>query len=464
MYAAAETKVPAGYAIASILQFEPPTDKGEGFAGDFTVRTEDKSVSVTQGSSFGEVYRCVWDSRSQVWNAFRSGFYSQDPDGELHFDLDYLGIVMLLKPIGSQFQVAAFADVASTPINSEVNFWVIQRNGNLPVTYEWDFGDGTTSSGAEVSHSYPLIADYNVTLTATDSSGNTAPVASTPISVVGNPVLLTEVDVTVTANGDGTFDYSATLNGGSPPFEYAWDLDGEGTVDSREGAHLVWSPRSNLYRGSLTVTDQTGASATTEFITDARQIAVEATTVAGALLTGDPQHSYAPEIVHTVVTTQGTNSFDTITIDFGDGTSETYVDPIDHALGASGVYTFTATVTRSVPGFGNISRQSAPAVVILDDRPAPVIDSVTPARATVGSEITLAGNFFFLPEVDDQVLLNDLPMPVVSWDYNQIVVTVPQGAKDGNIHVEKGVGALDSNPYLFDVAPTPPGQPGTGQL
>jgi hypothetical protein len=78
--------------------------------------------------------------------------------------------------------------------------------------------------------------------------------------------------------------------------------------------------------------------------------------------------------------------------------------------------------------------------------------------------VTLTGNFFFLPEVDDEVLLGVLPMPVVSWGPREIVVTVPQGARDGEITVRKAQGDLVSNGLLFDVAPTAPGQPGTGQL
>ncbi|KNY25207.1 CotH kinase family protein [Pseudobacteroides cellulosolvens] len=41
------------------------------------------------------------------------------------------------------------------------------------VSYEWDFKDGTTATGARVTHSFTEIDDYNVTLTVKDSAGNT---------------------------------------------------------------------------------------------------------------------------------------------------------------------------------------------------------------------------------------------------------------------------------------------------
>ena len=39
-------------------------------------------------------------------------------------------------------------------------------------SYEWDFGDGTTGTGFQVSHAYACDGTYDVTLTVTDSAGN----------------------------------------------------------------------------------------------------------------------------------------------------------------------------------------------------------------------------------------------------------------------------------------------------
>ena len=42
-----------------------------------------------------------------------------------------------------------------------------------PYTYEWDFGDGETSTDQRPGHSYQASGDYTVTLTVTDDRGNT---------------------------------------------------------------------------------------------------------------------------------------------------------------------------------------------------------------------------------------------------------------------------------------------------
>ncbi len=37
--------------------------------------------------------------------------------------------------------------------------------------YTWDFGDGTTGGGVDVTHSYSAAGSYQVTLTVTDDGG-----------------------------------------------------------------------------------------------------------------------------------------------------------------------------------------------------------------------------------------------------------------------------------------------------
>jgi PKD repeat protein len=45
-----------------------------------------------------------------------------------------------------------------------------QTNGAI-VSYEWDFGDGSSATGAVIAHAYTLTGAYTVTLTVTDSEG-----------------------------------------------------------------------------------------------------------------------------------------------------------------------------------------------------------------------------------------------------------------------------------------------------
>jgi PKD repeat protein len=133
-------------------------------------------------------------------------------------------------------------------------------------TYLWDFGDFTTDSGLQVTHSYERPATYTVVLTVIDPRGGVgftnrslaiagpaAPTASftiSPATVVGGSGAL------VLFNGA-----ASTVGVGAVIEEYEWDFgDGNTTTTTTPsvtyayGAVTVSTPRSV----SLTVTDSFG--------------------------------------------------------------------------------------------------------------------------------------------------------------------------------------------------------------
>lgn len=61
-------------------------------------------------------------------------------------------------------------------------------DGNI-VSYDWNFGDGTTGSGEITTHAYLSTGDYTVTLTVTDNGGRTAEDGAT-VTVTEEPTLV----------------------------------------------------------------------------------------------------------------------------------------------------------------------------------------------------------------------------------------------------------------------------------
>lgn len=57
----------------------------------------------------------------------------------------------------------------------KVQFFPDVAGGFAPYSYEWDFGDGTTSTEDAPDHSYNTEGSYTVKLQVTDDRGNTAP-------------------------------------------------------------------------------------------------------------------------------------------------------------------------------------------------------------------------------------------------------------------------------------------------
>ena len=97
---------------------------------------------------------------------------------------------------------------------------------NNPTSWLWQFGDGTTSSVQNPSHTYTLAGTYNVTLTATNSAGadttnqtvtviNAPPVAAISCQTVGATVACDATGSTGAATYSWNAPNATSINGGT---------------------------------------------------------------------------------------------------------------------------------------------------------------------------------------------------------------------------------------------------------
>jgi immune inhibitor A len=72
-----------------------------------------------------------------------------------------------------------------------------QGFGNL--TYLWDFGDSSSSTVENPSHTYNTAGTYTITLVTTDSIGNE--VTANQVITVSSPIITATASTTTTDNG-----------------------------------------------------------------------------------------------------------------------------------------------------------------------------------------------------------------------------------------------------------------------
>jgi len=126
--------------------------------------------------------------------------------------------------------------------------------GVAPYTYQWNFGDGSsTSTDPTPCHNYLQVGTYNVFVIATDSLGNKG--TSDPVTVR----VLNSATPTVTANADVVeglaplaVNFSNLVTGMNPPYTYAWDF-GDGSSSTASDPQHIYDT-TDTYNVTLTVT------------------------------------------------------------------------------------------------------------------------------------------------------------------------------------------------------------------
>src|SRR5262249_44611351 len=116
------------------------------------------------------------------------------------------GFAVTVSP-ANQPPVVAFTISTNTPFVMEtVSFDASGTTDpeNDPLSYQWDFGDHSKTTGLLVTHVFQLISDFTVTLKVSDNHGGvssatqTVHVLNAPPVFVSNPPLLTRAGTNYT--------------------------------------------------------------------------------------------------------------------------------------------------------------------------------------------------------------------------------------------------------------------------
>ena len=124
-------------------------------------------------------------------------------------------------------------------------------------SYAWTFGDGGTGTGVTANRTYAAGGTYDVTLTVTDATGNTATRTRQVTIVAPNAApkataVVTANGLTINANGSSSTDSDGTIA------SYAWTFGDGGTSSLANASHTYAA--AGTYTVTLTVTDDDGAT------------------------------------------------------------------------------------------------------------------------------------------------------------------------------------------------------------
>jgi DNA-binding beta-propeller fold protein YncE len=214
-------------------------------------------------------------------------------------------------------------------------------NGLPPYSFGWAFGDGSTGSGAGVSHAYANPGDFVVTTQVRDATGASAN-ASSAIVVVPRP----SVDVGLVPENVTDVDFpvslSSTVAGGTGSAGETW-LFGDGTMATGANATHAWTRPGN-YPVTFRYVDALGVAANASVNVTVHP-SIAATFSSGNVSSSTPALVATP-VLFTSTISGGTPPY-SVTWSFGDGSMATG-RAVSHSYAAAGSYTVAVTLRDAV--------------------------------------------------------------------------------------------------------------------
>ena len=249
-------------------------------------------------------------------------------------------------------------------------------NGD-PLTYQWDFGDGTTGTGATTSHAYESLGTFTVRLTVNDGRVDSAPATTTaridnrpPVANPGGPYAGVR-GVPVTFNGSGT-------DADGDPLTYSWSF-AYGNPGTGTGASVTQT-YSKLGTLAVVLTVNDGYTSSPAVVT--------AVTISNRPPVANPGGPYSGHKGVPIAFNGGGTDADgdplTYTWKFGDGGTATGASTTHSYLNLG---TFIVTLTVS-DGFGSAS---ASRTATISNRP-PTANPGGPYTGVRGVPIALSGS------------------------------------------------------------------------
>lgn len=233
---------------------------------------------------------------------------------------------------------AAFVAHQPDPAQPIYNFTDQSTADGVIVSWEWDFGDGNTSTDQNPSHTYAAPGAYLVCLTITDDTGCTSHVCHhvvvhhLPLHVCQAAFGVHQPDPALP-----TFDFTDQSTSNGTIVSWEWDFGDGNTSTDQNPSHTYSSV--GAYLVCLTIIDNSGCSSHV-----CHQIVVHHTPPGhcqAAFNANQPNPDHP--IIHFTDLSTSDNGVDAWEWDFGDGSTSTEQNPT-HTYAAPGTYLVCLTI------------------------------------------------------------------------------------------------------------------------
>lgn len=166
-----------------ILSVSGPDSLQTSQSGTFSVETnEDAKQPVTLAWNFGD--NSAGAANQQVTHSFsRPGTYTVSiaATNKKGTDSGTTTVVVYDPPVPAEL-----VSVSGAPLNPDTRTAVrfsSNARGDAPLNYSWDFGDGSTSTSANPTHTYSQQGNYTATLTVSNDHGTDSGTVSIRVSM-----------------------------------------------------------------------------------------------------------------------------------------------------------------------------------------------------------------------------------------------------------------------------------------
>ena len=236
------------------------------------------------------------------------------------------------------------AQFTATPTGGTVALHVVFTDTSLPgglpiIAWEWDFGDGASSTEQHPEHTYTTAGVYSVTLTVITANASDSVIYADHITVTEGP----EADFSSAGSpGDAPLAIQFTdlsRPGAAPIVSWLWDF-GDGHTSTMQHPEHTYE-YAGRYTVSLTVETAAGSD------TETRSEYIVVLGRPKITLTADVSEGLSPLAVQFSYDSGGFG--DSWTWDFGDGVTSTHVAPA-HTFVEPGSYTVTLSLSEMADG------------------------------------------------------------------------------------------------------------------